>query len=80
MKKEQSEPGFEERMKRLEQIVDALESPDISLEAGMALYREGALCARFCREKLEKARHELEMWQDGEAVPLELDKEEESGD
>lgn len=60
-------------MKRLGEIVDALESPDISLEEGIALYKEGALCSRFCREKLEKAKHELEIWQDGEAVPLETE-------
>ncbi len=61
---------FEEKMKRLEEIVSALESPDVSLEEGLALYREGALCSRFCREKLEKARHELQIWQNGEATPV----------
>ena len=59
-------PGsFEKNMKRLEEIVAALESPDLSLEDGMALYREGAQCASQCRQALEKAKHELEMWQDG---------------
>lgn len=54
---------FEESMKRLEEIVTALEAPDLSLEEGMKLYREGALCSRYCREKLEQARHQLEIWQ-----------------
>lgn len=67
------ERQFEEKMKRLQEIVAALESPDLSLEEGMALYREGAQCSRFCREKLEKARHELEIWQNGEARPLDAE-------
>lgn len=66
------EPLFEDKLKRLQEIVAALESPNISLEEGMALYKEGAECSRFCREKLEKARHELEIWQNNEAAPYEI--------
>ena len=40
----------------------------------MALYKEGAECSRFCREQLEKARHELSLWQDGELKPLNPDE------
>lgn len=65
-----NEPSFESQMKRLEEIVKALESADLSLEEGLALYKEGAVCSRYCREKLENARHEIEKWQDGAAVPL----------
>ena len=61
---------FEKKMARLQEIVTALESGDLPLEKGMALYKEGAACSRYCREQLEKARHELELWQDGEARPL----------
>lgn len=57
---------FEEALKRLEEIVAALEAPDLSLEEGMRLYREGSLCSRFCREKLEQAKHQLEIWQNDE--------------
>lgn len=64
------EDKFEETMKRLEEIVKALESPDLPLETGMRLYKEGAVCSRYCRERLEQARHELEVWQDGKAQSL----------
>ncbi len=64
------EKSFEDNMKRLEEIVKALEDPEISLEKGMALYKEGAQCSRLCREKLDKARHELEIWQNEVAVPV----------
>lgn len=57
---------FEKKMTRLQEIVTALESGDLPLEKGMTLYKEGAACARQCREQLEKARHELEIWQDGQ--------------
>ena len=64
------EKSFEENMKRLEEIVQALEDPEISLEKGMELYKEGAKCSRLCREKLDKARHELEVWQNEASVPV----------
>lgn len=56
------EMTFEDAMKRLEEITRALEDGSLSLEAGLALYKEGALCARLCRKKLTEARHELEVW------------------
>lgn len=58
---------FEEAMTRLQEIVDALEDGEVPLEKGIALYKEGAALARFCREQLEKARHEITVWQEGEA-------------
>lgn len=65
---------FEKKMARLQEIIAALESGDLPLEEGMALYREGAECSRFCREQLEKARHELSLWQDGELKTLNPDE------
>ena len=61
---------FEKKMARLQEIVAALESGDLPLEKGMALYKEGATCARYCRQQLDKARHELEVWQDDQARPM----------
>ena len=58
---------FEEAMQRLEEIVTALEAPELALEEAMQLYREGALCSRYCREKLEQAKHQLEIWQNDES-------------
>ena len=36
---------FEKKLARLQEIVDALESGDLPLEKGMALYKEGAIAA-----------------------------------
>lgn len=64
---------FEDLMRRLEEIVNALESPDLSLEDGMRLYQEGAQCSRICREKLDKARHQLEIWQNDELESVDIE-------
>lgn len=66
------EDTFETKMARLQEIVTALENGDLSLEKGMALYKEGATCARQCRQQLETAKHELELWQDGQAQPVDI--------
>lgn len=59
-----SEPcSFEKNMKRLEEIVTLLESPDLSLEEALSLYKEGTQCSRLCRQELETAKHELEILQ-----------------
>ncbi|MDR3363083.1 MAG: exodeoxyribonuclease VII small subunit [Desulfovibrio sp.] len=63
---DESENFFEKNMERLQEIVSAMESADLPLEKGMALYREGVKCSRFCREQLEKAKHEITVMQDGE--------------
>lgn len=57
---------FEEKMKRLEDIIHQLEDPELGLEKGMAIYKEGALYAKACKAELEKARHELEIWEEEE--------------
>lgn len=56
------EMSFEAAIKRLEEITRALADSDLSLEAGLALYKEGIICARLCRKMLTDARHELEVW------------------
>lgn len=63
------EMNFEDAMKRLEEIVRALENPELGLAASLALYREGSACAGLCRKMLTEARHELEAW--GEEENLE---------
>lgn len=56
------EMSFEQGIKRLEEIVRALENPDVTLAEGLAMYKDGSECARRCRELLNTAKHELEVW------------------
>lgn len=47
---------FEKNMDRLQQIVDQLESGELPLEKGVALYKEGQTLAGACRRQLSEAR------------------------
>ena len=51
-KKESSEASFEESLKRLEKIVEKLESGDVPLESAIQLYEEGIGLSKVCAEKL----------------------------
>ena len=46
----------------------------------MALYREGVECARLCRKRLEEARHEVRLWQNGEEQDFDAEAVRLSGD
>jgi len=46
---------FEEALKKLETIVEAMESGELPLETLMARYEEGAGLARICQAKLAEA-------------------------
>jgi exodeoxyribonuclease VII small subunit len=47
--------SFEKKVQRLEEIVRALESPDLSLEKGLKLFEEGIACLREASTELTKA-------------------------
>ena len=46
---------FEEALKKLESIVEAMESEDLPLETLLAKYEEGTRLAKICQEKLSEA-------------------------
>jgi len=47
---------FEEKLERLKEIVETLESPEtLELDASLILFEEGIGLVRECRELLEKA-------------------------
>lgn len=46
---------FEEALKKLEDIVEAMESGDLPLETLLAKYEEGAALAKICQAKLAEA-------------------------
>ena len=48
------ELSFEDSLKKLEDIVDKLESGDIDLEKSVELYEEGMRLKTSCEEKLKK--------------------------
>ena len=69
---------FEDGLKKIEKIVDKLESGDLSLEESLKLYEEGVRLTRFCRESLDAMEKKIEILtkdKDGKlsAQPFELE-------
>ncbi len=52
-------PTFEDRLRRLQEVVTALEGGELDLETSVRLYKEGLELSRSCRDQLEKARNEV---------------------
>ncbi len=79
---------FEASMKRLEAIVDELESGELSLEDSIARYEEGVKLSRGLTAKLDEAEKRIErlVESDDDATPrtqpmeLELRPEDASGE
>lgn len=57
------ELSFENKMDRLQEIVNLLEQGSISLADSVKFYKEGLDLTVKCREELEKARHEVKILQ-----------------
>ncbi len=73
---------FEEALKRIEEIVTALEQGEVSLDDSLKLYEEGQSLIKFCREKLTKVEEkvkELIHTEEGKSklknIKVETDKE-----
>jgi len=48
--------SFEKNIERLREIIEQLESGELSLDKGVALYKEGQALSASCRGQLEEAR------------------------
>jgi len=62
---------FEEALKRLEGIVEAMESGDLPLESLLARFEEGTQLAKVCQSKLADAELKIQLLEQnsaGEAV------------
>jgi len=51
---------FEEALKKLETIVETMESEDLPLETLLARYEEGARLAQLCQAKLSEAELKIQ--------------------
>ena len=73
-------PPFEEALKNLEGVVEAMEADDLPLETLLAKYEEGAKLVKICQEKLAEAElkiHQLEKTASGEMKLKPVDLKEE---
>lgn len=51
--------SFEEAMKELEGVVDALEKGDVALDASIRLYERGAALKKRCEAELKRAEEKV---------------------
>ena len=73
-------PTFEERLQRLQEVVTALESEKLELEAGVRLYKEGLELSRACREQLDKARNDIRLLTEAGTEPFDTTALRDEGD
>ncbi len=52
--------SFEEKMKRLEEIVQTLENGECSLNDAVSLFSEGLSLSKECKNELDSARQKIE--------------------
>jgi exodeoxyribonuclease VII small subunit len=74
-------PPFEDALKKLEGIVEAMESDDLPLEMLLAKYEEGTKLVKICQGKLAEAElriQQLEKTAAGEMKLKPFDKDDES--
>jgi len=63
---------FEEALKKLEGIVEVMESDELPLEALMARYEEGTRLVKICQEKLAEAELKIQQLEKNAAGELKL--------
>jgi len=75
---------FEKKLKRLEDIVEKMESGDLSLDDSMKLFEEGVKMSRECQAQLtvaeEKVKLLLSVDADGDAVTRDFDPDDDGGE
>lgn len=79
-KKESAQLGFEGSLKRLEEIVEWMESGEADLDAMIALFEEGQRLVKTCTAKLNEVEKKIEQITQDSAgkvtvEPLELTSE-----
>jgi len=63
---------FEEALKKLETIVESMESEDLPLETLLARYEQGTRLARLCQEKLGDADLKVQQLEKNSAGEMKL--------
>lgn len=65
-------PPFEEALKKLENIVETMESDDLPLETLLARYEEGTKLVKVCQEKLAEAELKIQQLEKNAAGEMKL--------
>jgi len=59
--KEAVDKNFESALEELEQVVEQLESGELSLEDSLSAFEKGVGLVRFCNQKLNEVEKKIEM-------------------
>ena len=60
-RKDASDKKFESALEDLEQVVEQLESGELSLEDSLSAFEKGVGLVRFCNQKLSEVEKKIEM-------------------
>ena len=79
MPKQAAIPGelsFEDAMRELEVIVDAMESGEMPLEESLKRYQRGVELVKMAHVRLKAVEQQVRVLEDGVLKPLDLESEE----
>ena len=65
-------PQFEEALKKLEDIVETMETDDLPLETLLARYEEGSKLVKVCQDKLAEAELKIQQLEKSAAGEMKL--------
>ena len=76
MKKAAAPKSFEDTLKRLETLTQAMQSSEMPLEDALAAYQEGNELVKYCQQKLAEVEQKLQVLDAGELKDLNLEQSE----
>ncbi|MDO1509675.1 MULTISPECIES: exodeoxyribonuclease VII small subunit [Neisseria] len=76
MKKSAAPKSFEDALKRLETLTQAMQSSEMPLEDALAAYQEGNELVKYCQAKLAEVEQKLQVLDAGELKELNLEQSE----
>lgn len=76
MKKNVAPKSFEDALKRLETLTQAMQSSEMPLEDALAAYQEGNELVKYCQQKLTEVEQKLQVLDAGELKDLNLEHSE----
>lgn len=71
------QPEFEKLLARLEEIVSLLDQGDLPLEKCLALFQEGTKLTKICRQILQEAQNQVQIYTQGVLEDFDQPKQEE---
>lgn len=68
-----SPKNFEDALSRLQDLTQAMQYNELSLEQSLANYQEGIALLRYCHEKLNQVEQQLRVLENDELKELNLE-------